>query len=97
MPTPDPYDLDKRLEVLQHTVTQGFESLRQEIQRLSERFEEDVSEIKALSCRNEARLDDIEPFVLNAKATWAIVWKFIVIAVVIGVAWAISESGALLP
>lgn len=97
MTEPNPYDLDKRLELLEHTVNQGIDRMLAEIERLSERFDADVTDIKATTCRNERRLNDIEPFVLSAKATWVIVWKLIIVVAVAGLAWAVSQSGALLP
>jgi len=89
--------LDKRLALLEQAMTNGFENLRQAVQRLEEKLHDFSSGNTTRIERLETRVDDIEPFVLSARATWAIAWKILVGAAVVGVLWAIASSGVLTP
>lgn len=97
-------NLDKQLALLKLTMTNGFENLRLEIKRLADKMSEGLDDVRARTRQNEQRLESveerlvrIEPFVENARATWAIAWKILVGVAVIGLLWAIAQSGALVP
>ena len=89
--------LDKRLALLELTMTNGFDVLRRELERLTAMLTEGLSKNNERLSEVEDRLDDIEPFVKGAQTTWAIAWKILVGAGVIGIFWAIVQSGALVP
>jgi hypothetical protein len=89
--------LDKRLALLELTMTNGFEVLRRELERLTAMLTEGLGKSNDRLCKVENRLDDIEPFVRSAQNTWAIAWKILVGVGVAGILWAIAQSGALVP
>jgi len=78
-------------------MTNGFEVLRRELERLTAMLTEGLGKSNERLCDVENRLDDIEPFVKSAQSTWAIAWKILVGVGVAGILWAIAQSGALVP
>ena len=97
-------NLDKQLALLKLTMTNGFETLRQEIARLADRLGAGLDDVRASSRENEQRIDAVEerlgklePFVESARQTWAIAWKILVGAGVAGLLWAVAQSGTLIP
>ena len=89
--------LDKSLALLELTMTNGFEVLRRELERLTAMLTEGLGKSNERLCDVENRLDDIEPFVLSAQKTWDIAWKILVGVAVVGLLWAVAQSGALMP
>jgi len=89
--------LDKSLALLELTMTNGFEVLRRELERLTAMLTEGLGKSNERLCDVENRLGDIEPFVKSAQNTWAIAWKILVGVGVAGILWAIAQSGVLTP
>jgi len=89
--------LDKSLALLELTMTNGFEVLRRELERLTTMLTDGLGKSNERLCDVENRLGDIEPFVKSAQNTWAIAWKILVGVGVAGILWAVAQSGALVP
>ena len=89
--------LDKSIALLELTMTNGFDVLRRELERLTAMLTEGLGKSNERLCDVENRLGDIEPFVKSAQNTWAIAWKILVGVGVVGLLWAVAQSGALMP
>ena len=102
MAEPTPIDLDKRLALLEQTVTSGFRSIERAIVDLAtsnaERIDDlrgDVAEVKAVGTENAKRLDRIEPTVEWVQKAFDVAWKLLVGAGFLGLVWAAVQAGAL--
>ena len=89
--------LDKSIALLELTMTNGFDVLRRELERLTAMLTEGLGKSNERLRDVENRLGDIEPFVKSAQNTWAIAWKILVGVGVVGLLWAVAQSGALMP